>query len=223
MAGYGITANFFPLLHIRNVKASLADAKGKDIPCWLSTPENKLPGTGNYAQILLVPKVPFAPASKYTVAMSALVNGEKWSKTWSFTTVNVRQYRDEMAAKLVASVNAARQIAGLNPVLLDESLSGPCQKHAEYIVRNLDHPRVQGLGIHEEDLSLPGSSREGARTGKASVIALISDPDDSVYGWMATLYHRIPILEPELKRVGYGQSLHPSRGWATVLDTGNGR
>ena len=62
-----------------------------------------------------------------------------------------------------------------------------------------------------------GNERERA------VIAIISEPADSVAGWMATLYHRLPILDPELKRVGYGQTQHTSRGWITVLDTGNGK
>ena len=55
------------------------------------------------------------------------------------------------------------------------------------------------------------------------LIALLPDPGESVDGWLATLYHRIPLLDPTLKRVGYGQVQHPFRGWVTVLDAGNGR
>ena len=132
-------------------------------------------------------------------------------------------YRDRIAERLLIEVNQARKDAGLMLVTLDAKLSGPCQKHADYVARNLDHPNVQGLGIHDEDMSLPGASEEGAKSGKASVIAIISEPADSVAGWMATLYHRLPILDPELKRVGYGQTQHPIRGWITVLDTGNGK
>ena len=35
--------------------------------------------------------------------------------------------------------------------------------------------------------------------------------------------HRIPLMNPGLKRIGYGQRQHPTRGWVTVLDSGSGR
>ena len=151
------------------------------------------------------------------------MDGKAWAEKWQFTTVDKTAYRDRIAEQLLTQVNQARKDAGLAPVTMDPALSGPCQKHADYINRNLDHPKVQGLGIHDEDSTLPGATNEGARAGKAAVIAVISEPADSVAGWMATLYHRIPILDPELKRVGYGQTQHATRGWITVLDTGNGK
>ena len=106
---------------------------------------------------------------------------------------------------------------------MDAGLSRGCALHADYVARNLDHPKVQGLGIHEEDASLPGATPLGAKAGKAAVIAVITDPVDSIDGWMATLYHRIPLLDPHLKRLGYGQALHPTRGWVTVLDASSGK
>jgi uncharacterized protein YkwD len=222
VAGYPVTANFFPRRRVRAVKASLSEA-GTEVPCWLSSPEKRLPGTGGNAQILLVPKQALKSATKYAVEMSAEVDGEPWSAKWQFTTTDTKAYRDRIAEGLLAEVNRARKIAGLSAVVLDDKLSGPCQKHADYVARNLDHPKVQGLGIHDEEATLPGATPEGAKAGKAAVIAIISEPADSVAGWMATLYHRLPILEPGLKRVGYGQTQHPIRGWVTVLDTGNGR
>jgi len=53
--------------------------------------------------------------------------------------------------------------------------------------------------------------------------AVVLDPRTCVEGWMATLYHRIPILAPNLERVGFGHASMSSRKWAGVLDTGNGR
>ena len=222
VAGYAVSANFFPRRKVRNVEASLSDA-GTDVPCWLSSPDKRLPGTGTNAQILLIPKRALQSGTKYAVEMSAEVDGKAWEAKWQFGTMDMVAYRARIAERLLAEVNRARKDAGLNAVTLDDKLSGPCQKHADYIVRNLDHPKVQGLGIHDEDATLPGATPEGAKAGKAAVIAIISEPADSVAGWMATLYHRLPILEPGLKRVGYGQTRHPIRGWVTVLDTGNGR
>lgn len=222
-AGFGITASFSPFQRVGNASASLADAAGKPIRCWMSAPDKKLPGTGNYRQILLIPKQALSPLTKYTVSMSAEVDGVSWSQTWSFTTVDLAGYRDRVTTGLLARLNDARRLAGLEAVSLDEKLSLGCQKHADYVVRNFDHPKVQGLSIHDEDPSLPGASPEGGQAGKAGVIAIITDPIDSVDGWMATLYHRIPLLDPRLKRIGYGQSQHPSKGWITVLDSASGR
>ena len=220
--GYGVTASFFPRRSVTNAKATLSVA-GTEVACWLSSPEKQLPATGGNVQILLIPKQPLKSKTTYSVEMSADVDGGAWAEKWQFTTLDGEAYREGVAGRLLAHVNQARKDAGLTPVTLDAALSGPCQKHADYVVRNLEHPKVQGLGIHDEDSTLPGASKDGTKAGKAAVIAIISEPADSVAGWMATLYHRIPILDPELKRVGYGQTQHAFRGWVTVLDTGNGK
>ncbi|MGL4551448.1 MAG: hypothetical protein ACRC33_09700, partial [Gemmataceae bacterium] len=87
----------------------------------------------------------------------------------------------------------------------------------------IDDPKTQGLNVHDEDKGLPGYTEAGQKAGKGSVIAIISEPADSVGVWMGTLYHRLPLLDPGVKRVGYGQRQHPTRGWVTVLDSTSGR
>jgi uncharacterized protein YkwD len=223
VAGFAVTANFFFGTKLQDVSAQLIDAGGEQVACWRSTPEKRLPGTGNYAQLLLIPKKPLEPATRYTVKMSAEVDGKSWAESWSFTTIDLARERAQVAALLRDRVNQARRQAGLGEVVFDDGLSRGCQAHARYVSRNLGHPNVQGLGIHDEDDRLPGATPDGARAGKAAVIAVISDPADSVESWLATLYHRLPLLDPRLKRIGYGQELHPFRGWITVLDAGNGR
>ncbi len=49
------------------------------------------------------------------------------------------------------------------------------------------------------------------------------DPQGCVENWMATLYHRIPLLQPDLERIGFGHARIGDHKWACVLDTGNGR
>ena len=89
--------------------------------------------------------------------------------------------------------------------MLDAALSRGCLAHARYLALNLGHPATAGLGAHDEDLSLPGASEEGANRGKASDIAIGDQtPLHGIDQWLATLYHRVPILEPNLKSVGYG-------------------
>jgi uncharacterized protein YkwD len=223
VAGFAVTANFFPRHSVTSVEAKLTDGSGQEVDCWLSTPEKPLKNVGGYRQILLVPKKALIPATRYTASLQALVRGTRWKETWSFTTTDPVRYQKEIARDLLGRVNRARALAGLGKVKLDPALAPGCERHARYVVRNIDHPKVTGLGIHDEDPALPGATPEGARAGKAAVIAVISDPAESVDGWMATLYHRLSLLDPRLKRVGYGQAQHPTRGWVTVLDTGNGR
>jgi uncharacterized protein YkwD len=123
----------------------------------------------------------------------------------------------------VAQVNAARKNAGLKPVHLDVELSRGCQSHARYLALNHRRVGAQGLNVHREDTDLPGASREGVQAAKESVIALVLDPQSCVENWMATLYHRVPLLEPNLERVGFGHARIDGHKWACVLDTGNGR
>jgi uncharacterized protein YkwD len=96
--------------------------------------------------------------------------------------------------------------------------------HARYLAINEGHPALQGLKAHDEDLTLPGSSKEGQKAGKASDIAIGDyEPIDGVDAWMATLYHRVPILEPNLSSIGFGCARGRRFGWVTVMNVLTGR
>lgn len=87
--GYPITAAFSYAVKIKGAKAVLTDAAGKEVKGWVSSPEvpaNKDWPT-NSATICIIPKQPLEPDTVYRVRMSAMVNGKKWEKAWSFTTV----------------------------------------------------------------------------------------------------------------------------------------
>src|SRR5256885_12232460 len=92
------------------------------------------------------------------------------------------QAADLDAAKVVDRINVHRKAAGLEPVAIDPALSKGCAAHAEYLVKNADHPSTQGLGLHGEDATLPGYTQEGERAGKASVIFLGLDGVEAVDG-----------------------------------------
>lgn len=119
-------------------------------------------------------------------------------------------------------LNVHRKAAGLEPVAVDPALSKACAAHAEYLVRNADHPSTRGLGLHSEDPKLPGYSKEGERAGKASVIFVGLEGVEAVDGWMASLLHRIPLLQSRLKKVGYGAARGGPAGVIVVLDALNG-
>jgi hypothetical protein len=128
----------------------------------------------------------------------------------------------ETAQQVLEKVNAFRKKAGLAPVVLDAALSKGCQNHASYLLQNKDNPATRGLGAHDEDPALPGYTEEGKKAGKSSDIHFI-DPVRAVDGWMASLFHRTPILEPSLAKIGFGAVENPDRGWFVVVDVASGK
>lgn len=100
-------------------------------------------------------------------------------------------------------------------VALDDELSAGCKAHAEYLVSN----PTQALAwpdAHEEYADKPGYSPRGAWAGSNSVIAPgCEGPKQAIDAWMGTFYHRLPLLDPGLRRVGWGKA-----GEMCVLNAG---
>jgi uncharacterized protein YkwD len=224
LAGYAITALFDPRTPVREATAKLVDAQGTKVDGWLSSPEK--PAIARFPQrcLCFLPKSPLQPGTRYTVTFEAEVNERPWRRTWSFTTLREPdRLDDDLDEKVLQRVNAVRKSAGLAPVRLDAELSRGCRAHARYLALNHRQAAVQGMGVHRQDANLPGASPQGEKAAKESVIAVLLDPHACVENWLATLYHRIPILTPNLDRVGFGLARVQGNKWACVLDTGNGR
>lgn len=137
------------------------------------------------------------------------------------------QSPDPQAAAALERVNHHRKLAGLDPVVLDPAISKGCAAHAEYLVKNAGQSSTQGLGAHNEDPKLPGYTKEGERAGHASDIFFGKEGAEAVEGWMATLFHRVPVLEPYLRKIGYGSAKDSKGDVTVVLDvlsgTGSGK
>ena len=147
VAGFAVTANFFPLAEGDAAQARLLDADGNEVECWLSTPEKPLPNTGTIRQIRPDPEEAAGREDDVPAAMSAEADGQPWSAEW--TLHDAGPEGDEKSASrkhLCEEVNRARAWAGLEPVVLEEKQSAGCRLHAKYVVRNLDHPKVAGAG-----------------------------------------------------------------------------
>jgi hypothetical protein len=89
------------------------------------------------------------------------------------------------------------------PMQIDRELSTSCGAHAHYLRL---HPAQleKWPDAHEEYPDQEGFSSEGCWAGMHSVIAPgVAGADEAVAGWMGTFYHRLPLLEPGLKRIGY--------------------
>ena len=114
---------------------------------------------------------------------------------------------DEQALRLL---NHYRQIAGLTPVKLDRQLSAGCMEHADYMVQNQGTDAMAGLNPHTQRSNLPGSSAAGAACAKAAdLFTGVSDLAVAIDVWMSGMYHRRPILDPQLERIGVGYARLP--------------
>ncbi|MCE9572357.1 MAG: CAP domain-containing protein [Deltaproteobacteria bacterium] len=115
-------------------------------------------------------------------------------------------------------VNAYRAAAGLPPVKLDAKLSKGCMEHAAYMRANRGTDAMAGLNAHTQRPNLPGATPAGAACGKAAdLFPGVSDLQVAVDGWMASLYHRRPVLTPSLARIGVGYARLPDGSLMAAL------
>lgn len=107
-------------------------------------------------------------------------------------------------------LNHHRSLAGLGEVVLDPTLSEGCREHASYMLQNRDTEAMVGLNAHTQRPGLPGASAAGAACGEAAdLFPGVSDLGTAVEGWLAGFYHRRPMLEPGLQRIGVGYARLP--------------
>jgi hypothetical protein len=126
---------------------------------------------------------------------------------------------------MLALVNAYRAAARVPPVTLDAALSKGCHEHAAYMVINRGKPQLYSINAHTQDPTLPGATPDGAACGKAAdLFPSVPDLQTAVHGWMASLYHRRPILSPNVERVAIGWADLPGGTIAVALQFvyGNG-
>ncbi|MFH0799433.1 MAG: CAP domain-containing protein [Pseudomonadota bacterium] len=133
-------------------------------------------------------------------------------------TVSPKGAQKSPSQRVLELVNQYRRQAGLEPVALNPELSKGCMEHAEYMRLNYGTAAMQGLNAHKQDPSLPGATPEGAECGRNADLSLgHPDLETAVHKWMATLYHRRPILKPSLRQIGVGYSLLKDGGYASAL------
>jgi hypothetical protein len=121
---------------------------------------------------------------------------------------------------LLAALNACRERARVPRVRLAPALSRGCDLHALYLAKN----DWKGLSGHEEDPKGAGYTEEGVRAGKRSVISPFNAHESPLEAWeglMATLYHRVSVLQPSLTEVGVGWAWRRDGLGYLVIDVGN--
>ena len=103
----------------------------------------------------------------------------------------------------LSKINALRKVSGLDSVTLSKKLSDGCSKHARYLILNRSNGITEGLEAHKEYKEFKGYSIIGEIAGKHSVISF-ENPVYAIDQFTNSFYHRIPLLQPNLKEVGIG-------------------
>jgi uncharacterized protein YkwD len=113
-------------------------------------------------------------------------------------------------------LNRYRAMAGLAAVRDDAALSAGGFAHARYLVKNsaaLIKSNALGAQMHTEDRGAPWYSVEGMRAAQAGDIEQWWGPHPSsrprfgwaIDEWIGSTWHRMWILNPRLRDVGYGE------------------
>lgn len=109
----------------------------------------------------------------------------------------------DTSADGLALLNFYRSMLGLDSVTEDPEQSRTCQVHLDYLQA---YAEAQGLPYyleHQEDPASPDYSEEGNQAGIDSVLSYgQGDIRQAIDGWLATLYHRLPLIDPGLRAVG---------------------
>jgi hypothetical protein len=130
--------------------------------------------------------------------------------------------------KWLATLNNYRAMAGLAPLSEDPELSVGDFAHARYVVKNsgsLAKAEAMGAEIHTEEPGKPLYSVEGLRAARAGDIEQWWGPLPSsqpppawaIDEWIASTWHRLWLLNPHLREVGYGEYCEHG-ACAAVLD-----
>lgn len=91
---------------------------------------------------------------------------------------------------------------------LDAEASFACDAHASYVNNHRELAEKPGPEIHEEDPAHADFTRRGQLAGGGNIVTSNAArgaefAKDTVDLWMGTPYHRFPMLEHNIKRLGY--------------------
>lgn len=120
--------------------------------------------------------------------------------------------------KALERVNWYREQVGVPTVDLTSSLNAMATDHCACYFEHLSEYQSTSMSPHSEDPSWPEpcygdlgarASAHGVNLGGgvSEVMAFLNSPTKAVDGWIATLYHRLPLTDPGTTAIGYGGAL----------------
>jgi uncharacterized protein YkwD len=131
----------------------------------------------------------------------------------------------------VQRVNWYRENVGVPCVNLLETINQAAQQHADYYGVHIEaykNNKIPG-GAHSEDpafaegftgVSFGNRMKAAGYTGQPGfeIMTFIGNPTAAVDGWVETVYHRIPVMSPDMIDTGYGARFSAPR--VDVMDFG---
>ncbi len=141
----------------------------------------------------------------------------------SETKVVARRTPEPVKSLWIQRLNHYRTMAGLDPVREDPHLSAAVDAHVRYLITNfaehLSAPGSLGADVFTEDAFRPGYSPKGAEAAANSQIAWgcgMFDHAEQIDRWIAGPFHRIDMLDPDLKEAGFSEAQR-SGCWIAAL------
>jgi hypothetical protein len=158
-------------------------------------------------------------------------NLEKLASAPKEISSNTTNRISEAAPAWLAAINDYRAAVDLPPVIEDPKLSDADRKHATYVVKNYEDKvgvgHLIGAEMHDEERGNPWYTPEGQAAGAQSDVNQhwgeehAPSPTWAINNWMSGPFHRLWILNPRLRRVGYGE-LCEKKYCVAALDLGGG-
>jgi FHA domain len=115
----------------------------------------------------------------------------------------------------LAMLNRYRRIARLNPVTRDAKLDAGDRAHVNYLFQNyaatIRGGAIPGLEMHLETPGNPWYTADGATAGRHSDVDYVywegytpaGVENFAIQDWIGGAFHRLPLLSPRLRAVGY--------------------
>jgi uncharacterized protein YkwD len=140
---------------------------------------------------------------------------------------------DDAQRTAAARMDAIRAAVGVAPASFDADIATAAAAHAAFYVQHAASYQAKGLSAHAEDASFGdgytgndfATRMKAAGFGgspSAEVMAFTGGPESAITGWMDTLYHRLPLIEPATVAYGYGQA-KLGKSQAEVMDLASGK
>jgi uncharacterized protein YkwD len=126
------------------------------------------------------------------------------------------------------AINTYRSWLGLPPMKRDPALDASASSHARYYQLNYGDPSLAGMGLHTEQSGKPGftgadmQARAAAQGYKGSInenIGLSGSMMSSVDWFIATINHRLTLIDPRYTDIGFGV-VNDGKAKIEVIDVG---
>lgn len=128
-------------------------------------------------------------------------------------------------------LNALRAQVGVPGIGGHVALHQAAQAHAAFYGVHASKYKAKGVSPHDEDASfgagftgksLPARLAAAGYSGTPGpeIMAFTGSPGGAAQGWLDTVYHRLPLIDPRSSAVGYGQAVQGAA--CEVMDFGGG-